>query len=396
MTTKRILIFIPCLTNGGAEKQGIILAKALKEHGHLVTVWAFPPINNIAQNLLESLKHKKIEYFQLPSWPALNWGFAEKPFSLNKVSAFMKEWLLPLYKFKKTIPSGNFDIVIPFTFYPCLITSLFYKQFQADIIFWNHRGGFDNAGISYSSFLIHKIMKAKPVFIANSKDGARFLNTTFRLTATKAHVVKNAFVPDSKEELLIPPKRVINGQAELLQLANFFGEKDINTLIDGMDLLKQGGVNCLLHLAGFFPNPATEIEFRNKIAETKTDDLIIYHGALNKESTFRLLAKVHIGILSSKSEGMPNAVMEYMFWKLPVVATNISGIRDLLGEHQQDCLFEVGSDRGFAEKVQWLISDKTRLEKLGNENYERIMDKYSIEKIITQWLNLIELNCSIR
>ena len=195
---------------------------------------------------------------------------------------------------------------------------------------------------------------------------------------------------------MIPPKRVINGQAELLQLANFFGEKDINTLIDGMDLLKQGGVNCLLHLAGFFPNPATEIEFRNKIAETKTDDLIIYHGALNKESTFRLLAKVHIGILSSKSEGMPNAVMEYMFWKLPVVATNISGIRDLLGEHQQDCLFEVGSDRGFAEKVQWLISDKTRLEKLGNENYERIMDKYSIEKIITQWLNLIELNCSIR
>ena len=389
MTTKRILIFIPCLTNGGAEKQGIILAKALKEHGHLVTVWAFPPINNIAQNLLESLKHKKIEYFQLPSWPALNWGFAEKPFSLNKVSAFMKEWLLPLYKFKKTIPSGNFDIVIPFTFYPCLITSLFYKQFQADIIFWNHRGGFDNAGISYSSFLIHKIMKAKPVFIANSKDGARFLNTTFRLTATKAHVVKNAFVPDSKEELLIPPKRVINGQAELLQLANFFGEKDINTLIDGMDLLKQRGVNCLLHLAGFFPNPATEIEFRNKIADSKLEELIICHGALNKESTFQLLAKAHIGILSSKAEGMPNSIMEYMFWKLPVVATNIPGIKALVGKTGESLLFNVGDANGIAGKIEMLISDSALREISGNNNHNIIVQEYSLQKHIDSWLEIL-------
>jgi glycosyltransferase involved in cell wall biosynthesis len=86
---------------------------------------------------------------------------------------------------------------------------------------------------------------------------------------------------------------------------------------------------------------------------------------------------------------MPNSVMEYMYWKLPVVATDIPGIRELLGSEHTDFLFKVGDAKGFAEKVQWLVSDENRYKKTGFDNHKRVVEEFSLDKILPGWIDAI-------
>lgn len=389
MKPKRFLIFLPCFTNGGAEKQGIILAHALKEMGHNVFVWGFPAIKEISEPMLNNLLERGIDYYQFPQWPRLGWNFSNRPISIKKLLSFIKHWIWPLQRLRKALPTRGFDFVIPFTFYPCLVTSLLHSQMQAKKIIWNHRGGNDSAGFNYSYFLKKKILKAKPIFIANSQDGAKFLRLTFGLSANQVNVIRNAYVPEIIENTSFKSFKNVERRTELLQIANFFPQKDINTVLEGMAILKIRGLELHLHLVGFFLSNADEEKFHKKVNDLGIKEMVTYHGALSRSKVFYLLSKVQVGILSSRSEGMPNSVMEYMFWYLPVVASDIPGIREVLGDEQTNLLFKVGDVHGFVDRIQFVASNPVLSEDIGVRNHHRIVNEFSIENILPVWLDVI-------
>jgi glycosyltransferase involved in cell wall biosynthesis len=85
-----------------------------------------------------------------------------------------------------------------------------------------------------------------------------------------------------------------------------------------------------------------------------------------------------IGALSSLSEGLPNAVLEYMAMGLPIVATNVGGTRELVGP-DGECGFLVpaGQAAPFAERVLELFRDpmaRARMGERGRIRAERMFD----------------------
>ncbi|MBV2245690.1 MAG: glycosyltransferase family 4 protein [Lentimicrobium sp.] len=387
---KKVLVFIPYFTYGGAEKQGLILAQALKKFGCEVSVWGFTSKNEVSEFITSELAKNGISCHQLPHWPSFIWNHTNIKSGIRRKVVFLKQWVYPLYLLKRELPEKNFDVIIPFTFFPCLISSVLKRDIKAKHVFWNHRGGNDSAGKVYSKFLVEKIAGAKPIFVANSITGAQFLSETFHMHLDRIRIIHNAYVPeyfDSQDYSSITP---VSKSENLLQLANFYNEKDIDTLIKGMLELKKSGVNCHLHLAGYFLTEADETDYKKKIKDLDLSDMITFWGPLNRDATARFLSKVHIGVLSSKSEGMPNSVMEYMFYKLPVVASDIPGIRDLLGKHQEHLLFEVGDSNSFAEKVKYVLRNEYEMKRIGILNYERIINEFSLEKIIPSWMDIID------
>ena len=87
---------------------------------------------------------------------------------------------------------------------------------------------------------------------------------------------------------------------------------------------------------------------------------------------------------------MPNSVMEYMYWRLPVVATDIPGIREIVGEANGDWLFPVGDFVRLASSIEKLGRDPQLRARLGAANRERIIEAFGAEKILPQWKRLIE------
>ena len=97
------------------------------------------------------------------------------------------------------------------------------------------------------------------------------------------------------------------------------------------------------------------------------------------------LAAADIGVSSSRSEGLPFAVMEAMHCALPCVLTAVKGHEDLLSEPGAGFLVPFGDAEPFAAAVRTLGEDPALREKAGQTAQARTA-RYALEKALPQVL----------
>jgi glycosyltransferase involved in cell wall biosynthesis len=385
----RILVFLPALTLGGAERQGLFVAHHLKERGHEVEVWGFPPPGNSA-SLVPELRQHGLPFTELHAWPDWDWRFADGPLSRAYLRGYYY-WVQRLRWFAQDMPRRSFDVVIPFTFWPSLAASLLRKQLGARKHYWTQRGGDDDAGVHYNRFLIRQVMARPPRFLANSQAGSRFLQSTFGLGAAEVGVIPNAYVSDDEKS---PSDGVPAGRGSdvltLIHVANFYPEKDYDSVFQALQILTSKGVRVRLHICGAFPQASDRPKFLARLEELEIADAVVYHGPTPRPEVLRLMRTSDIGLLSSRSEGQPNSVMEYMDSGLPVIATNIPGVREIVGPGNQDYLFEPGDAPVLARLILQLGGNPALRLAIGRANRERIATEFAAERVLPRWAELIE------
>jgi glycosyltransferase involved in cell wall biosynthesis len=385
----RILIFLPALTLGGAERQGLLVAQYLRDRGHNVALWAFPPPGNSA-SLIPEIERLHLPYHELPDWPNLNWRFAELPFSRSYLRGYYYDWRKRLQRLADSFPSQTFDAVIPFTFWPSLAATLLRRRLGARKWYWTQRGGYDDAGVPYTKFLKARVLAHRPRFLANSTAGGKFLEDTFGLRRGDVTIIPNAYASD--EEAGPDPGVFERDSAELslVHVANFYPEKDYDTVFRALQILQGRGTRCRLHVCGAFPQTSDGPKMFDRLRQLGVKDLVEYHGPTPRSDVMKLLRQADIGLLSTRSEGQPNSVMEYMHAGLPVVATNIPGVRDVVGPDNEPFLFDVGDAGKLADLIGELQGDRALRHRLGLRNRERIVTTLSPERILPQWAELLE------
>lgn len=388
----KILVFIPCFTYGGAEKQAALLAHHLCRQGHDVTVWGFPsPTAN--SPLLDDLLRDGIRCQVLPSWPKLNWSFSEHGGVCGYLRHRFWTWPSSLRDYARMLPPSAFDAVVPFTVLPCLVAALFAKTIQTGRLFWNHRGGYDDAGVIYSDFIVREVLRQQPTMVANSTAGAQFLTDTFGVAPDQVTVIHNIFPEDAALSQLASQRKYhwYSGQVlQLLHVANLFVEKDIMTVLAAVKQLQSMGFPSHLHIAGFFVEQNKYVSFLEYVSRNRLEQVVTYHGSVNQAKLQELLRFADIGLLSSRSEGMPNSVMEYMYAALPVIGSDIPGIRELLGENGDSWLFPVGDAATLAQLVSVLGGDPEARKVLGQTNRSRILRDFSSDKLLPVWGRILD------
>lgn len=78
-----------------------------------------------------------------------------------------------------------------------------------------------------------------------------------------------------------------------------------------------------------------------------------------------LLAETNVAVLSSASEGLSNAVIEYMAAGCAIVATNVGGTAELLDEGRTGLLVPAGDPSALAARIGELLADPARAARLG-------------------------------
>ncbi len=89
-----------------------------------------------------------------------------------------------------------------------------------------------------------------------------------------------------------------------------------------------------------------------------------------------LLRRMEICCLTSKSEGMPNAVLEAMAAGRPVVATAVGGVPELVADGDTGYLIEPGDVGGFAAAVARLLADSELARRMGERGAERARERH--------------------
>ncbi|MBN1396088.1 MAG: glycosyltransferase [Pirellulales bacterium] len=107
-----------------------------------------------------------------------------------------------------------------------------------------------------------------------------------------------------------------------------------------------------------------------------------------------ILAAANLLVLPSRWEGMPNVVLEAMASRLPVVATDVEGVRELLGPVADQQTVRHGDSQLLAERIVRLMNDPQLATHIGHENRHRVEDQFDISRMVgayeSVWESLVE------
>lgn len=113
-------------------------------------------------------------------------------------------------------------------------------------------------------------------------------------------------------------------------------------------------------------------------------------GPKTEDEVVALLAEVECFVLPSvvtrkgKMEGIPVVLMEALANKLPVIASNISGIPELIVDGITGLLVPQRDSRALAEKMIWVSKNRNEASKMAESGYQKVKDAFNIEKVIVQ------------
>jgi glycosyltransferase involved in cell wall biosynthesis len=101
-----------------------------------------------------------------------------------------------------------------------------------------------------------------------------------------------------------------------------------------------------------------------------------------------ILAASSLLVLPSLWEGMPNVVLEAMASRLPVVASDVEGVRELLGPNAARQTVAHGDGKGLTEAIAGLMLDPALSSATGLENRRRAEECFGIARMIKLYEDL--------
>lgn len=118
-------------------------------------------------------------------------------------------------------------------------------------------------------------------------------------------------------------------------------------------------------------------ETRNAAENLGLADQTFFIGRCSRVS--ELLALSDVCVLTSRSEGLSNSILEYMAAGKPVVATDVGGASEAVVDGETGYLVASDNVQGFANKISTLLNDPKRADRMGNEGKSRVSARFSTD-----------------
>jgi L-malate glycosyltransferase len=132
-------------------------------------------------------------------------------------------------------------------------------------------------------------------------------------------------------------------------------------------------------------------ELERQAAALNLSDQVKFLG--ERRDVPSVLASMDMAVLTSDSEGLPNAIVEAMAARLPVVAYDVGGTRELVNS-DRGALIERKSEDDFTNAVCRLLSDARLRSRLGDNARRFVEENFSLERICRRYedlyLNLLD------
>lgn len=152
--------------------------------------------------------------------------------------------------------------------------------------------------------------------------------------------------------------------------------KNISMLIDAFSIVLKK-ISCRLMIIG----DGELYEYLiNKVEMLNLSKSISFLGRSN--SVFSDLQKSDIFVLTSKFEGLPLSILEAMATGLPIIATNVGGISDIVTDN--GIIIEPNNLISLVDAMIFLAQDKEIRYKMGLRSRQNVL-KYDIKEISKQY-----------
>jgi glycosyltransferase involved in cell wall biosynthesis len=167
-----------------------------------------------------------------------------------------------------------------------------------------------------------------------------------------------------------------DGAAVLVTVANLRPQKAIDVLIRALALIRERFPDTYLVIAGGGDRGPLE-----KLAvELGISAAIVFLGA--RRDVGNVLAAGDVAVSSSDFEGSPLSTMEYLAAGLPVVATDVGGMPDLVHHGENGLLVPRRDPAALASAVCDLLADPERARQMGERGLELQRREFSLAAMV--------------
>ncbi len=172
-------------------------------------------------------------------------------------------------------------------------------------------------------------------------------------------------------------------------LANLRPQKDHLNLLKAFKIIKEKHSVWTLHLVGLDFNDAYAEEIKIYIRDHCLNACVFLYGSCNDMQ--HILEQATIGVLASKSEGLPVALLEYGLAKLPVAVTAVGECSVVVSHMECGMVVPPMKEEMLAEALIFLIENEEKRKTFGENLYNNVCLNYSKNAFITQLITLYKL-----
>ena len=110
---------------------------------------------------------------------------------------------------------------------------------------------------------------------------------------------------------------------------------------------------------------------------------------INKNIVFKetknvnnFLKDSNLGILCSKEESLPNSILEYLSYKIPVISSNVGGCREIIKNKRNGLLLKKNNSLELSKAILYVLKNKNIAKKFSDEGLKIIKKRFTMNKMV--------------
>ncbi|MBL4590240.1 MAG: glycosyltransferase family 4 protein [Alphaproteobacteria bacterium] len=179
-----------------------------------------------------------------------------------------------------------------------------------------------------------------------------------------------------------PANQDLKKNVRLIMIARFGRQKDHETLIHALGKIKD--LNWTMDLVGGGDNSAIV----PLVDALGLDDKVRFLG--EREDIPTCLEKADVYCLISHWEGFPRSILEAMRTGLPVIATNVAGVKESVIDGETGYCPPHKDIDALAENLKDLINNPDKIKSMGLAGRKRFEENFTFDKMVNKTLGIYE------
>ncbi len=168
----------------------------------------------------------------------------------------------------------------------------------------------------------------------------------------------------------IPAKNIIG------TIANFYPTKGLEYLIGAADYFNNND-DVVFFIIG---DGELRPELEKMIQEKGLGEKVFLLGRI--PDAYRFLPAFDVFVLPSVKEGFPWALIEAMSAKLPVIATDVGAVPEIIDDHKNGMLVKPKDPAGLAHKIKEILANDRIKNELGIQAHQTVLFKFELDKMV--------------
>lgn len=141
--------------------------------------------------------------------------------------------------------------------------------------------------------------------------------------------------------------------------------KGVHHLLNGVQKLLNESPETWLIIVGHANNRGYAADLKAQVRQLGLDDRVVFTGEVTQRELASYMGRSLVFVLPSLSEGLGRVVFEAMAVGLPVIASRVGGISEMLEEGVTGFLVPPGDEEALADRLRWVLTHPAEAKEMG-------------------------------